>query len=873
MRPETHLPARILLIDDDAVTRALVAEALEPEGFRIEAAADGAAGLLAFQRGETELVLLDLMMPGMSGFECCERLRRLPGGAHVTIVVMTGSHDDDAIRRALAVGASDFISKPIAGRLLAHRLRYLLRASATLEALARSQASLSHAQALAQVGNWEYRPGARDGYWSPQLFRILGLEQDAVPANFDSLLLCVPEQQRGELLGCFMNLHAHGGAYRMEHRIRHPDGQERIVYQQAEAVQQAGQVVLLRGTLQDITQRKQQEQRTEYLANHDALTGLPNRNLLADRIGQTIARARRTGWQLATLMLDLDRFKFVNDSYSHAAGDWLLRAVAARLTLAVRDGDTVAGLGGDKFVVLLADLAQPAAAQEAAQKILATFSAPFVVDGQALHITTSIGASVFPADGDSAELLLKTAEAALYSAKGKGSNTCQFYTHTLGAMVEQRAEIEHALHQAIAKDELELYYQPKVDLGNGKVYGVEALLRWRHPRGGLIPPDRFIPLAEETGLILSIGEWVLRTACAQLRQWHARGHAGLTMAVNLSARQFRQGDVPALVRDVLASSGLEAEYLELELTESVLMHNRDTVLQALRELKKIGVTLSLDDFGTGYSSLSYLKQFPIDVVKIDQSFIRDVTNSVDGASLTKSILAMAKSLRLSTVAEGVETEGQLGFLNTHRCDAIQGYYFSRPLPAAELEALLASGRQLPAANCHPAPLHRVLLLVDDDEHILAALHRLLRRDGYQILRASSAQQALELLAIHPVGVVVSDVRMPQMAGTDLMRRVKGLYPDTVRIILSGYAELYLVTEAINEGSVYKFITKPWDDDLLREHIQESFRRFEKNVELAGAAPPPPLRCQQYGPGRPDGPIMNRQDRDAVAAPHPASQER
>lgn len=829
----SHAPL-ILVVDDDAMTRILVTEALEPEGFRIGEAASGLEAIAAFQRAVPDLVLLDVTMPGMSGFECCERLRRLPGGAHVPIVVLTGNDDDDSIKRALEVGASDFIAKPMHWRLLAHRVRYLLRASSALAELSRIQDSLSHAQALARLGNWEYRIGSSAGYWSPELLRILGLEPDAGPASFDHLLLCVPEEQRPQLLDAFMALHTQVGSYGLEHRVRHPDGSERIVFHQAEAVQEAGRIVLLRGTLQDITERKMQELRIEYLANHDALTDLPNRNLLNDRIDQVIAHARRTGLHLATLVLDLDRFKFVNDSYGHPVGDALLQAVAARLKVAVREGDTVARLGGDEFVILLADLADTKTAEDVVQKVLSMFIAPFILGEHALHISTSIGVSVFPADGDKGEILLKTADAALYSAKDKGRNGYQFYNRKMGVLVEERAEIEHALHQAMARRELELHYQPKVDLNSGQVYGMEALLRWRRPEIGLVPPNRFIPLAEETGLIVPIGEWVLRTACAQLSAWHASGFAHLTMAVNVSARQFRQISMPELVREVLADSGVPAECLELELTESLLMQNPDLVVLALKQLKEIGVTLSLDDFGTGYSSLSYLKQFPIDVVKIDQSFIRDVTDSVDGASLTKSIIAMAKSLHMTTVAEGVETEGQLGFLNTNLCDAMQGYYFSRPLPSGEMGALLQAGTHLPPENCHLEPRQRVLLLVDDEDKVLSALQRALRKEGYRILSTTKPQEALELLAIHPVGVIVSDARMPDMSGTELLRRVKGLYPAVIRIILSGYTELYSVTEAINEGSVYKFLTKPWDDAILREHIQESFRRYESGLGRADA---------------------------------------
>jgi diguanylate cyclase (GGDEF)-like protein/PAS domain S-box-containing protein len=712
MSNETKGIPVILIIDDDAMTRMLVTEALEPTDFTVEEAESGAEGIEAFQRLQPDLILLDVSMPGMDGFECCKRIRKLPNGQHVPIVVLTGNDDDQSISSAFEAGATDFVSKPMRWALLAYRIRYLLRSSGVLGDLARSQASLTYAQALAQVGNWEYKMGKTDGYWSPELFRILGLDAETATPSFDSLMQLVPENEYPQLIHLFTTLSTEGAKYGLEHRILRPDGSERFVFQQAESLQESGRIVLLRGTLQDITERKMNEARIEYLANHDALTDLPNRNLLNDRIGQAIAQARRTDQHLATLVLDLDRFKFVNDGFGHPMGDALLKAVAARLKLAIREGDTVARLGGDEFVILLTSLADTDAAESVVKTVLATFAEPFVLDGHTLHISTSIGISVFPEDGITGEMLLKTADAALYSAKDKGRNGYQFYSRHMGVQVEERAELEAALHQAVARQEFELHYQPKVDLKSGLVYGVEALLRWRRPDVGLIPPDRFIPLAEETGLIVTIGEWVLRTACAQLKNWHLSDYPELTMAVNVSARQFRQQNIPELVRNVLADNGLAAEYLELELTESVLMQNREVVTKALLQLKEIGVTLSLDDFGTGYSSLSYLKQFPIDVVKIDQSFIQDVTSSVDGASLTKSIIAMAESLHMTTIAEGVETEAQLNFLHANNCDAIQGFYFSRPLPKQEMDTLLNLGTHLPPENCHQEQKHRTLLLVN-----------------------------------------------------------------------------------------------------------------------------------------------------------------
>ncbi|KQW02887.1 hypothetical protein ASC87_00595 [Rhizobacter sp. Root1221] len=596
------------------------------------------------------------------------------------------------------------------------------------------------------------------------------------------------------------------------------DDLERRVAERTQRLQQA------------LDEGKAYEENLHHQATHDALTGLPNRLLLADRAAQFIAQMKGSGLRLAMLFLDLDQFKIINDSWGHGVGDALLKAVALRLQVTVRDSDTVARLGGDEFVIILASLAQFKDADNVAQKVLAAFAEPFAVGDHQFFLTASIGVSVYPEDGDNSETLLKHADVAMYAAKEQGRHAVQFYTREMGVRVEERIALQNALCLALERQEFELHYQPQVDMKSGKVRGVEALVRWHRPEVGMVPPDRFIPLAEETGLILPIGEWVLKTACAQVKAWHAAGYPDLSMAVNVSACQFRQQNMPELVRAVLAETGLAARYLELELTESVLMQDKDAVVRALRQLKQIGVTLSLDDFGTGYSSLSYLKDFPIDVVKIDRSFVRDVTNSVEGASLTKAIIAMARSLNLTTVAEGVETEGQLSFLNTHRCDAIQGYYFSRPLPANDLVALLGAGKHLPVEYSRSEPVRRTLLLVDDDESILSTLDRLLRRDGFHILSTTSPRQALELLAIHPVGVIVCDARMPEMPGMELLRRVKGLYPDIVRIMLTGHSTVDSVTDAINDGAVYKFITKPWDDALLREKIAEAFRRHEMSSE-------------------------------------------
>src|SRR6202521_65845 len=827
---ESSMGPVVLVVDDDETTRLLIAEALEPQGFTVKEAISGEDGLAQFQRIHPEIVLLS---PGIDGFDCCERLRLLPHGGRVPVLVLAGQDDDASIARAYEAGATDFVSKPVRWQILGHRMRYLLRASEALESLARSEASLAYAQGLARVGNWEWRPGNTFGHSSAEMYRILGLDPQRDPPTFETFVQSVPENERGRLIAAFTDLLKSGDKQSLEHRIVLRDGSERIVFQQAEVQRDPqGRAILMRGTMQDMTERRAYEARSEYLANHDALTDLPNRNLLSDRIAQAVAQTHRTGQRVAVLFLDLDRFKLINDSFGHPAGDDLLKIVAARILATVRETDTVARLGGDEFVVVVSNLTHAEDAGVMAKKILGTLSLPLVVAGRELHVTSSIGVSLYPEDGDTADALLRSADAAMYRAKEKGRDNFQFYTQEMSIHARQRVELESALRLAVERQEFELHYQPQVNLSTGQITGLEALIRWRHPTLGMLPPARFIGLAEETGLISLIGEWVLRTACAQAVAWHAAGYPNLSMAVNLSARQFRQRDMPELVRRILIETGLAAEHLELELTESLLMKDSETIVQALRELKMIGVLLSLDDFGTGYSSLSNLKRFPIDIVKIDRAFVKDVTSNADGATLTKTIIAMAQSLKLKTVAEGVETKAQLNFMRRNGCDAIQGYYFSHPLPRDDITVFLREGKHIAGDSLDAEPARRTLLLVDDNENDLGLLTHALKKEGYRILGAANAQGALELLATHSVGVIVSDANMPEMSGVELLCRVKKLYPDVGRIMVSGHTELEMVYEAANEGGVHKFLTKQLDDELLRKNIAEAFRRYELLSESA-----------------------------------------
>jgi diguanylate cyclase (GGDEF)-like protein/PAS domain S-box-containing protein len=440
----------------------------------------------------------------------------------------------------------------------------------------------------------------------------------------------------------------------------------------------SGQPRLL-ATVRDITERKQAEDRVQYLAYYDALTGLPNRTLLQDRLTTVLADARRQKYKIALLFLDLDRFKDINDSLGHSVGDFFLQEVAERLKKVAREQDTVARLGGDEFLIMLTHVKDVSDAAVAAERLMDAMTPEFIIQGHSLHVGCSIGVSIFPEHGADCETLIKNADAAMYNTKDNGRNNFRFFTEDMNARAVQRLTLESSLRSALAKKQLFLMYQPQMDIATGRITGLEALLRWRHPELGLVPPDRFIRIAENSGLIVPIGEWVLRTACSQARKWQDEGLSALPIAVNVSAVQFRQENFGEVVRKVLHETRLPPQQLELELTESLLLANADVTLSVLKELKSMGVTLAIDDFGTGYSSFSYLKKFPISKLKIDRSFIRDIAVNPDDAAITTAIISLAKSLNLRVVAEGVENEAQIAFLRAHQCDEIQGFYFSKPL--------------------------------------------------------------------------------------------------------------------------------------------------------------------------------------------------
>lgn len=456
-------------------------------------------------------------------------------------------------------------------------------------------------------------------------------------------------------------------------------------------------IVLFEGTVEDITEQKAAQERIKFLAFYDALTELPHRALLQDRLETALAGARRRGERVALLFLDLDRFKAINDSFGHAFGDVVLKEVAKRLKECVRDY-TVARVGGDEFLVLLSNLKDPGDAAIAAERVMGAMSESFILQGRTLSVSCSVGVSIFPEHGTDGDTLIRNADAAMYSAKDSGRSNVRFFTDEMNAQAAERLAMDKNLRQALERKEFFLVYQPQMEIESGKITGFEALIRWNHPELGLVPPDRFISIAENNGLILPIGEWVLRTACVQARRWQDEGLCAVPVAVNVSAVQFRQEGFPGLIQGVLREAGLAPEYLHLELTESLLLSSADVTQSVLQDLKEMGLKLSIDDFGTGYSSFSYLKRFSVDKLKIDRSFVRDIAADHDDAAIAIAIISLAKSLHLKVIAEGVENEAQMFFLQEHRCDEIQGHYFSKPVSAIGAAAMLRCERGFGAAG-------------------------------------------------------------------------------------------------------------------------------------------------------------------------------
>ena len=698
-----------LVVDDEPLTRMLLREALEQSGHDVCEAEHGGQALERFAERRPDIVLMDLIMPGMDGFTACSCLRGMMGGSRVPILVMTGLDDAESIAKAYEEGATDFITKPLNPVIVSHRVRYLLRGSHTLDALIKSEARLGLAQRIAKIGNWEWCPGTNQFTASAELCRLMGIRSQNFAGTFDAFIQCVHADDRNRVDEALKRILSKRIPCDIDYRLVLPNGADFIVNLQAEAAfDDQMKALSIVGIAQDITDRKQSEREIHRLAYFDSLTGLPNRVLFKDRVEQALLHARRYRTTLALLFLDLDRFKVINDTLGHNIGDLLLKSVADRLAESVRHSDSVsrsvdqeenhslARLGGDEFTVLLTNLCDIQNAGMVARRIVEVMAMPFSIEGREIYVTVSVGIAIFPVDGDSVDVLLKNADTAMYHAKDEGRNNFQFYSSTLNAAASERLVLEGELRHAVDREEFVVYYQPKVDLRTGGIIGAEALVRWQHPQRGLMSPWEFLPAAVDTGLIRAIDEWVLRTACRHNQAWQQRGKMPVSISVNVSNSLFHGNTLLSVVGEALCQTGLTPACLELELTESIAMRNVEASIIMLTALKTMGVQLSIDDFGTGYSSLSYLQRLPINIVKIDQSFIQEILTRAHPAPIVRAIIAMAHSLNLLVLAEGVEQEAQRTLLLEQGCDQAQGYLFGQPMSADAFAQIL-----------QPVPLRKV----------------------------------------------------------------------------------------------------------------------------------------------------------------------
>jgi diguanylate cyclase (GGDEF)-like protein/PAS domain S-box-containing protein len=650
----------------------------------------------------------------MDGYEVLAHLRDNPATRNIPVIFVTGMDSVADEERGLELGAVDYIAKPYHPHIILARVHTQLELKLARDFLADHNRILEEqvAARTAELRASEARfrvamESMRDAFiileaergtileWSPAATTIFGYSREEMIGQALHKFI-VPIRYREQAQRGMEHFAAIGeGAAigkTLELMALHKNGEEFPVEVSLSVIRLDDKNYAV-GIVRDITERKRYQAQLERQANFDELTGLPNRNLLADRLSQALAHCRQNKKNLTLLTFNFDRFREVVDNLGHGASDQLLRDVATRLGDIGKTVDTLAHTGGDEFV-LLAKGVQAEEAAALAQRVLQTLTQSFLIKEQELFLSASIGIALFPKDGEDGETLLKNSGAALYRAKALAGSDFSFYSAEMNAHSLERLTLERDLRHAIERDELRLYYQPQMNLRNGEMIGMEALVRWQHPLRGLVSPLDFIPLAEDTGLIAPIGEWVLRTACAQNRAWQAAGLPAITVAVNLSARQFEAQDMVALTAQVLRETGLDPSYLELELTESTAMGNAEAFIGVTENLKGLGLTLSIDDFGTGYSSLSYLKRFAIDHLKIDQSFVRDIALSPNSAAIVETVIALSHGLGLSVIAEGVETEAQLNFLRMHGCDEMQGFYFSKPLPSAEFEQLLREGRKL-----------------------------------------------------------------------------------------------------------------------------------------------------------------------------------
>jgi diguanylate cyclase (GGDEF)-like protein/PAS domain S-box-containing protein len=690
-------PNVVLLAEDDDELRELVSTELEREGFSVVSVPNGSEAVSQTRSLNPDIVLMDLMMPVMNGIQATKLIKDDPATRHIPIIVGTVIDEKEDVVKGFEAGAIAYVTKPYFMPELKARINSVLQSKKLYDKLLKSEGKY---RLLVENAN-EAIVVIQDGmlrFFNPNAVELIGHPENALTT--EPFVEFVHPDDREEVLEYHTRVMV-GTRASSAHSFRVVSKNDHTTWVEAKGVciNWEDKPATL-DFITDITARKRAEEEMRYLAFYDCLTGLPNRLMFNEHLNQALAYAKRNKSLLATLFLDLDHFKRINDTFGHHVGDLLLRAVGERLIRIIRKSDilarniedisntNVARFGGDEFVLLLTNIEQTKDAAKVARRILYTLSDAFMVDKQELFITTSIGVSLYPSDGKDAETLIKKADKAMYHAKNLGRNNFQFYADSMKGASSERITLKSDLHKALENDELLLYYQPQLDISTEKVIGTEALIRWQHPKWGVVPPAEIIPLAEESALIEPISEWVLRTACLQNIAWQAAGQEPMRIAVNLSSLLLKKGTLVELLSQILNETGMAPFQLEIELPENTLIQNDGDVIEALQHLKEMGIRVTIDDFGTGYSSLYHLKNHPLDALKIDRSFIKDIPADKDSTAIVTATIAMAHSLQLEVVAVGVETEEQLEFLRERDCDVMQGYYFSPPVPFYDIIPLL-----------------------------------------------------------------------------------------------------------------------------------------------------------------------------------------
>ena len=808
----------ILIIDKDPYSLDKLGGILRRMGMKFLTAETSAEGISSIKNHAVDLALVDLGLADV--YDTVSQIKVM--SPLTAILILTGKNTIESALEATRRGAFSYLVKPFDEELVAFKIRWAIEKGKVETRYRESEAKFSK---LLQA--------------APDGILIVNEKQEIVLVNdkFEEMFGYL----RSEIIGKDLKMlipsrFSHHREYAEEYILKpqkrfmghgkrlfalRKDGSEFSVEIGLSHLETAEGLMII-AIIRDITYRISLEVQLEHRASHDDLTKLANRNLLGDRLDQALVIAERYHQNVAVLFVNLDNFKIINNSLGHDAGDRVLMEVADRFSSCVGARDTLARYGGDDFVFVLHDVFEKEDIAMLAQKILSGVSQPIELDDHTLDITCSIGISVYPKDGKDSQTLLKNADAAMSRAKETGRNTYCFFTPRLNDRAVTRMNMERHLRRALVNRELSLRYQPQVSLASGRMIGAEALLRWENPELGVVSPTEFIPLAEETGLIIPLCRWVLWTACSQSRHWQKLGLPPFTTAVNLSPRQFWNPDLLDSIAEILRNTRLDPACLELEITESMVMRDRVSALAMLNKMKGTGVKLAIDDFGTGYSNLSYLSSFPFDKLKMDISFVREITSDPGSSAIARTIISLAHNLDLKVIAEGVENEPQLSYLRHHGCDEIQGYFFSKPVSAQEFTQLLREERQIPAPrDLQNLPL-KTLLILDDEQRVIDFMKRVLYSENYRVISATSPSEGFNQLALNRVDVILCDQNLPEMSGVEFLKRVRSLYPETIRIAMSGHADADMIANSINQSGIYKFLIKPVDKELLIDTVNQAF---------------------------------------------------